>query len=101
VLAVAVVILSLALGALLAQRYTILALPPATFVAVAVAVASNLMSNGSWSTIAIAIVAALGLQIGYFIGMVCANLLPARVQLKLSNYTHSTSPKIPHDNALR
>ena len=87
-----VVIFSLALGGLLAQRYTILALPPATLVVAMSVVGLNLMwPAGVWSTVAMAIVASFSLQIGYFVGLACAHLLTTRMPNKLSVYTHSTS----------
>jgi hypothetical protein len=91
---VTVVIFSLALGGLLAQRYSILALPPATVVILIAVVGFALMwPTGFWPTIARGIVAALSLQIGYFVGLVCAQFLSPRVPNKLSIYTHSTSPQ--------
>lgn len=94
VLTVIVVIFSLALGVLLAQRYSILALPPTTLVVVIVVAGLNLAgSTGVWPTVAMAVIAALSLQIGYFVGLVCAHFLLPRMRNKLSVYTHSTSPQ--------
>jgi hypothetical protein len=92
VLTVTLVIFSLALGGLLAQRYSILALPPATLVVVMIVVSLNLMwPTGVWPTVARAIVATFSLQIGYFVGLGCAHLLSTRMSNKLSVYSHSTS----------
>jgi hypothetical protein len=94
VLTVTVVIFSLALGGLLAQRYSIMALPPATLVVVMIVGGLDLMwPAGIWPTIAMMIVAALSLQVGYFVGLMCAHLLSSRIRNKLPVYTHSTSPQ--------
>jgi len=91
---VTVVIFSLALGGLLAQRYSILALPPATLLVVMSVVGLNVMwPTGVWSTVVLAIVASFSLQIGYFVGLACAHFLSPRMPNKLSVYTHSTSPQ--------
>jgi membrane protein DedA with SNARE-associated domain len=61
---------SLAAGGLLAQRFKIFVLAPATFVVVVVAIAVGVaQTNGVWSTILMMATTSVGLQIGYFLGM--------------------------------
>lgn len=91
-LTVTVVIFSLALGGLLAQRYSIMAIPAATLIVLMIVAGLELMSRtGLWSTITLAIVASISLQIGYFLGLACAQLLSPRVAQKLPVYP--TSPQ--------
>jgi membrane protein DedA with SNARE-associated domain len=60
----------LAAGCLLAQRFKIIALVPATFVVVFIAVAVGIaQTSGVWSTILMMATTSVGLQIGYFLGM--------------------------------
>jgi len=61
---------SLAAGGLLAQRFNIIVLAPATFVVVIVAVALGVaQSRASWSTILIMATVSVAVQVGYFLGM--------------------------------
>jgi hypothetical protein len=61
---------SLAAGGLLAQRFKIIVLVPATFVVVVIAVAVGIAeTSGVWSTILMMATTSVGLQIGYFLGM--------------------------------
>jgi membrane protein DedA with SNARE-associated domain len=73
---------SLAVGGLLAQRFKIIVLVPATFVVVVVAIAVGVAQTSAvWSTILIMASASVGIQIGYFLGMLIQyglGALPAR-----------------------
>jgi hypothetical protein len=61
---------SLAAGGLLAQRFKIIVLVPATFVVVVIAVVvGTAQTSGVWSTILMMATTSVGLQIGYFLGM--------------------------------
>jgi membrane protein DedA with SNARE-associated domain len=61
---------SLAAGCLLAQRFRILVLAPATFVVVVAAIAVGIaQTNGVWSTILMMATASVGIQFGYFLGL--------------------------------
>ena len=61
---------NLAFGGLLAQRFTILMLAPATFVMVVIAIAVGVVQTSSaWSIISMIATASVGIQIGYFLGM--------------------------------
>ena len=75
--------MNLAVGGLLAQRFTILVLAPATFVMVVIAIAVGVAQTGSvWSIISMIATAGVGIQIGYFLGMLlqcgAASLLSRR-----------------------
>ena len=73
---------SLAVGSLLAQRFKIIVLAPATFVVVIIAVAVGAaQTSGLWSTILTMATASVGIQTGYFLGMLIQHgrgALPAR-----------------------
>ncbi|CCE05698.1 exported hypothetical protein [Bradyrhizobium sp. STM 3843] len=88
------VIFCLLLGALLAQRYTVLAILPATPVVV-IGLGSAGMTTattGFWSLLTIVIVAAVSIQIGYFVGLACAHCRALWISNKLPAYTaHPTS----------
>jgi hypothetical protein len=60
---------SVAAGGLLAQRFKIIVLAPATFVVVVVAIAVGIAQTGGvWSIILMITTASAGMQIGYFLG---------------------------------
>src|ERR1700752_2741751 len=62
--------MTLAVGGLLAQRFRILVLAPATFVMVVMAIAVGVSQTSSpWSIISMIATASVGIQIGYFLGM--------------------------------
>jgi membrane protein DedA with SNARE-associated domain len=62
--------MNLAVGGLLAQRFRILVLAPATFVMVVIAIAVGVAGTSSaWSIISMIATASVGIQIGYFLGM--------------------------------
>jgi hypothetical protein len=61
---------SLVAGGLLAQRFKIIVLVPATFVVVVIALAVGMAQTGGvWSIILMIATTSVGLQIGYFLGM--------------------------------
>jgi len=73
---------SLAVGGLLAQRFKIVVLAPATLAVVVVTVAVGAgQTSGIWSSILIIAIVTVGVQIGYFLGMLIhysLGALPAR-----------------------
>ena len=75
--------MNLAVGGLLAQRFRILVLAPATFVMVVTAIAVGVAQTSTpWSIISMIATASVGIQIGYFLGMLiqrgAASLLSRR-----------------------
>jgi len=91
---------NLAVGGLLAQRFTILVLAPATFAMVVIAMAVGVAQTSSaWSIISMIATAGVGTQLGYFLGMLIqrggASLLsrrPARFARKGRNTWISRTP---------
>src|SRR5215468_7798975 len=62
--------MNLAVGGLLAQRFTILVLMPATFVMVVIAITVGVAQTSSaWSIISMIATTGVAMQIGYFLGM--------------------------------
>ena|ERR1700752_1980449 len=62
--------MNLAVGGLLAQRFRILVLAPATFVMVVIAIAVGVaQTSGLWLTSLTVATASVGIQIGYFLGI--------------------------------
>jgi hypothetical protein len=59
---------SLVAGGLLSQRFKVVVLAPATFVVVVVALAIG-RAHGVWLTLLMMATASVGVQIGYFLGM--------------------------------
>ena len=71
--------MNLAVGGLLAQRFRILVLAPATFVMVVIVIAVGVARTSSaWSIISMIATASVGIQIGYFLGYGLGALLARR-----------------------
>jgi hypothetical protein len=90
---------SLAIGALLAQRFKIIiVLVPATLVVVVVAIATGAaQTRGVWSTILMMAIASVGIQIGYLLGMLIQyglDALSARRSSHLSDTRRGRYPSI-------
>jgi membrane protein DedA with SNARE-associated domain len=70
---------SLAAGAVLAQRFKIIILAPASAALVLVGVsAASPEVRGVWSILVIVVTASVALQVGYFLGMLSVGLFPSR-----------------------
>jgi len=82
-------LVSLAVGAILAQRFKIMVLAPATLViVVVVAIGSAVAQTSSvWSTILMTATASVGIQIGYFLGMLIQYGLGALLAHKSSCFS--------------
>jgi hypothetical protein len=62
--------LCLAFGLLLAQRFKVLILPPATLLVVIMALAGGVASAATfWTNMLMAVMAAVNLQVGYLLGL--------------------------------
>lgn len=75
---------SLAVGGLLAQHFKILVLAPATILVVLVAGVGAAHINGFWQAISTVATASVGIQVGYFLGMLLQyglGTLPPRKRL--------------------
>ena len=83
---------SLVAGGLLAQRFKFVVLAPATFVVVVVAIAAGMAQTGGvWSIILMIAAASVGIQIGYFLGMLIHYGLGALLARKSSALEHAQS----------
>jgi hypothetical protein len=81
---------SLAIGALLALRFNIFALVPATLVVMVVAIgAGGAQTGGVWSTVLMTATASVAIQIGYFLGMLVQCGLDA-LRARRSSYLSNT-----------
>jgi hypothetical protein len=74
----AVSIISLLIGMVLAQRFKVLALVPAMAVVILLAIAAEVARGaGFWPTALFAVLAMVSVQIGYLAGMAVRSLLAA------------------------
>ena len=90
-------IISLVAGALLAQRFKVVLLVPATLFAVVAAAAAGLVrTNSVWSTVLAIAAAGAGMQAGYFVGMLLHHRLCGLLagRLPCSDPTSTRDPSI-------
>jgi membrane protein DedA with SNARE-associated domain len=89
-------IVSLGAGALLAHRFKIIVLVPATLLVVVVAAGTGLaQTKGVWSILLMIAAASVGMQTGYFIGMLIQHALGALLARRSSSFSDSTSARDP------
>jgi hypothetical protein len=89
-------IVSLTAGALLAHRFKIIVLVPATLVVALLAVGAGLVqTRGVWSILLMIAAASVGLQTGYFAGLLIQCGLGFRLARGSSSFSHSTSARDP------
>jgi hypothetical protein len=87
---------SLAVGALLAQRFKIMVLVPATLVVGLVAIGAGVaQASGVWSIILMMATASVGIQIGYFLGMLIQNGLDALLARRSSCLSDTRTGRYP------
>jgi hypothetical protein len=87
-------IVSLAVGALLAQRFKIIVLAPATLMAVIAAIGTGGAQGNTVWLIALKIVAAtVSMQAGYFVGMLIQHCLGAVLASRSPPFPHTTSAR--------
>ena len=87
-------IVSLSIGALLAQRYKIIALMPATFAVLVVAVGAGVaQASSAWSIIGMIAAASVSIQAGYFVGMLIQHGLGVLLASRPSLFSHTTSAR--------
>jgi len=87
-------IVSLAAGALSAFRFKIMALMPATVVVVAAGVELAEI-KGVWSILLIVGAASVGMQTGYFVGMLIQYRAGTLLGRKSSSFSDTTSARDP------
>jgi hypothetical protein len=89
-------IISLAVGALLAQRFKIIVLVPATLMVVVVAIGAGVVqTSGGWLTILTIAAASVSIQAGYFVGMLIQHGLGVLLATKSSPFPNTTSARDP------
>jgi len=89
-------IVSLTSGALLAQRFKIIVLLPATLVVVLLAVGAGLgQTQGAWPTLLMIAAASVSIQTGYFVGMLLHHGLGALSACRSSSFSDPTSARDP------
>jgi membrane protein DedA with SNARE-associated domain len=87
-------IVGLAAGALLAQRFKIIVLIPATLVLVLLATGAGLaQTQGVWLILSIIAVASVSIQIGYFVGILIHYGLGALLASRPSSFSNATSAR--------
>jgi hypothetical protein len=89
-------IVSLTAGALLAHRFKIIVLVPATLMVALLAVGAGLaQTRGVWSILLMIAATSVGLQIGYFAGILIQYGLGFRLARGSSSFSHPTSARDP------
>ena len=89
-------IVSLTAGALLAQRFKIIVLVPATLVVVLLAIGAGLaQTQAVWSTLLLTAAASVGIQTGYFVGMLIQHGLGALLARRSSSFSDPASARDP------
>lgn len=87
---------SLAVGALLAQRFRIIVLVPATFTEVVAAIGAGVaQTNGTWSTVLVFTAVSVSTQAGYFMGILIQRNWRALLASSPSSFPHTTSARDP------
>lgn len=87
-----VITLCLALGLLLAQRFKVLVLVPATLLVALVALAGGVDANSFWMKTLMAGLMAASLQIGYLVGLGARALLSTARTSSRNSLANSTRP---------
>jgi membrane protein DedA with SNARE-associated domain len=89
-------IVSLAAGALLARRFKIIVLVPATLVVVVIAIGAGLSQTKSvWLTVLMIAAASVGIQAGYFAGMLIQYGLGRLWTRRSPSFSDTTSAREP------
>jgi membrane protein DedA with SNARE-associated domain len=92
-------VVSLLVGAVLGQRFKVMALMPATAIVLVLAVATGVtQAQTAWSIVLMVAAAATSMQIGYLIGIGIRHVLAAALSSRsspLTSPTVSTSARLP------
>jgi membrane protein DedA with SNARE-associated domain len=89
-------IVSIGAGALLAHRFKIIVLVPATLLVVVVAAGAGLVQTKDvWSILLMIAATSVGMQTGYFLGMLIQHGLGALLARRSSSFSDSTSARDP------
>jgi hypothetical protein len=84
-------IVSLSVGALLAQRFSIIVLVPATLTVLVVAIGAGVaQASSGWLNVLTIAAASVSIQAGYFVGMLIQHGLSALLASGSSPFSHTT-----------
>ena len=87
-------IVSLSVGALLAQRFRIIVLVPATLAVVVIAIGAGVaQANSAWLIVGVTAAASVSIQVGYFVGMLIQHGLDALLASRSSPLSHTASAR--------
>jgi hypothetical protein len=87
-------IVSLSIGALLAQHFKIIVLVPASFAALVIAIGAGVAQASSvWSIVWLIATASVSMQIGYFVSMLIQHGLGVLLASRSSPFSHTTSAR--------
>jgi hypothetical protein len=87
-------IVSLSIGALLAQRFKIIVLVPATFAVLVIAIAVGVaQASSAWLIVGMIGAASVCIQAGYLVGMLIQHGVGALLASRSSFFSHTTSAR--------
>ena len=87
-------IVSLSVGALLAQRFRIIELVPATLAVLVIAIGAGVaQASSAWLIAGMIAAASVSMQVGYFVGMLRQHFLGALIASRSSPFSHTTSAR--------
>jgi hypothetical protein len=87
-------IISLSVGALLAQRFKIIVLVPATFAVLVLAIGAGVaQASSAWLIVLTIAAASVSIQVGYFVGMLIQHGLSVLLARGSSPFSHTTSAR--------
>jgi hypothetical protein len=85
---------SLSVGALLAQRYRIIVLVPATVAVLVIAIGAGVaQANSAWLIAGMIAAGSVSVQLGYVIGMLMQHGLGALLATRSSSFSRTTSAR--------
>jgi hypothetical protein len=87
-------IVSLSVGALLAQRFKIIVLVPATLAVLAIAIVAGIeQASSAWLIVGMIAAASVSIQVGYFVGMLIQHGLATLSAGRSSPFSHTASAR--------
>jgi hypothetical protein len=87
-------IVSLSVGALLAQRFKVIVLVPATLTVLAIAIGAGVAQTSSaWLIVGMIAAASVSIQVGYFVGMLIQHGLGTLLAGRSSPFSYTASAR--------
>jgi hypothetical protein len=87
-------IVSLSIGALLAQRFKVIVLVPATLTVLAVAIGAGVaQASSAWLIVGMIAAASVSIQVGYFVGMLIHHGWGTLLAGRSSAFSHTASAR--------